>query len=79
MDAASAAGVGPVIIRTPSPRLATASAYTSLLWERDSAALFGAEASVAYVLIDAMGIVEALPRDGAEAASLLAARESAPG
>ena len=75
VEAAAAAGVAPVIIRTPSAPLATVAAYTSLVWERDSAALFGAGASVEYVLIDAAGVVEALPVDDAALSAALAARD----
>ena len=74
VDAAAAAAVTPVVIRTPSPQLATDAAYASLVWERESAALFGAGASVEYVLVDRAGVVEALPVDDVAAAEALAAR-----
>ena len=74
VNAAAAAGVRPVIVRTPSPPLPTAATYTSLVWERTSAAVFGAGASVEYVLIDANGVIEALPVDDVAAAAALAAR-----
>ena len=78
VNAATAAGVAPVIVRTPSPQLPTESAYAALVWERDSAALFGAGASVEYVLIDAAGVVEALPNDDVAVAAVLAARVQPP-
>ena len=68
---AAAAGVAPAIVRTPSPPLATVADYASLVWERDGAALFGAGASVTYVLIDAAGVVEALPLDDAALSAAL--------
>ncbi|PZC49552.1 MAG: Thiol-disulfide isomerase or thioredoxin [Chloroflexi bacterium] len=74
VDAATAAGVRPTIIRTASTPLPTESPYTTLVWERQSAAVFGAGASVEYVLIDAAGVIEALPLDDAAAAAALAAR-----
>ena len=58
-------------LRTPSPPLATVADYASLVWERDAAALFGAGASVTYVLIDAAGVVEALPLDDAALSAAL--------
>ncbi len=74
VEAAARAGVRPVIIRTPSPPLPTPAPYDALVWERHSAALFGAGASVEYALIDAGGLIEALPADDADTAVLLAAR-----
>ena len=71
VESAAAAGVAAVIVRTPSPPLATVAAYTSLVWERDGAALFGAGASVTYVLIDPAGVVEALPLDDAALSAAL--------
>lgn len=77
VEAAAAAGVAAAVVRTPAAPLATAAAYASLVWERGSAALFGAGASVEYVLIDADGVVEALPADEDALASALAAHEGA--
>ena len=77
MEAAAAAGVAAAVVRTPASPLATSAAYASLVWERDSAALFGAGASVEYVLIDAAGVVEALPADEGALAAALAARGGA--
>ena len=73
VEAAALSGVQPVIIRTPSPPLATTNPYSSLVWERAGAALFEASASVEYALIDAQGIIEARPADAAETAALLSA------
>ncbi len=74
VESAAAAGVAAAIVRTPSPPLATVADYASLVWERDGAALFGAGASVTYVLIDPAGVVEALPLDDAALSAALAAR-----
>ncbi len=71
VESAAAAGIEAAIARTPSAPLATVAAYTSLVWERDAAALFGAGASVTYVLIDAVGVVEALPTDDAALSAAL--------
>lgn len=74
VEAAVAAGVAAAVVRTPAAPLATTAPYASLVWERGSAALFGAGASVEYVLIDAAGVVEALPADEDALAAALAAR-----
>ena len=71
VESAAAAGIEAAIIRTPSVPLATVADYASLVWERDAAALFGAGASVTYVLIDAAGVVEALPLDDAALSAAL--------
>ena len=74
VETAALAGVHPIIIRTPSPLLPTTTPYRALVWERTSAALFEASASVAYALIDAQGLIEARPADGIGAAALLSTR-----
>ena len=71
VESAAAAGIEAAIVRTPSPPLATGADYASLVWQRDAAALFGAGASVTYVLIDAAGVVEALPTDDAALSAAL--------
>ena len=71
VESAAAAGIEAAIARTPSAPLATVADYASLVWERDGAALFGAGASVTYVLIDAAGVVEALPLDDAALSAAL--------